>query len=59
MVIPMHYKPKDGTLDITDETPFLRLFERVTYANGRVLKLDGFTDENIQIVFMERGNEKV
>ena len=59
MVIPMHYKPKDGTLDITDETPFLRLFERVTYANGSVLKLDGFTDENIQIVFMERGNEKV
>ncbi len=51
-VIPMHYKPSDGSLDITTEQPFLSLYatEEVTRAQG-VMQIDG---ETSGIIFMER-----
>ena len=58
-VIPMHYRPKDGTVDITDEKPFLTLFNnRVRFAqpkNELVLSAEVLTEDKTEIIFMERG----
>ncbi len=53
MVIPMHYKSADCTIDITDEKPFLRLFDGVKYAIGNEVEIEEFT-KDMQIVFMTR-----
>ncbi len=53
VLIPMHYKPLDGSLDITGIEPFLRLYERgeITPIPSGVLNLDGKTKG---IFYMER-----
>lgn len=60
LVIPMHYRPSDGTVDVTDETPFLSLFkESVQFAqpkNTLVIQSNGLTEDKTEIIFMERGN---
>lgn len=60
-VIPMHYRPTDGCLDITDSTPFLELF-----APDKVQKiLDGCLDVQVKeldnlplIMYIERKNKE-
>ncbi len=55
IVIPMHYKPIDGTLDITDEKPFLSMFDNVTYApKNTAIDVNEYIKDKMQIVFMER-----
>ena len=57
IVLPMHYKPKDGTIDITDASGFLSLFESVLYANPKYetkIEKDSLTNEKTQIMYMER-----
>ena len=57
LVIPMHYKPKDGTIDITDASEFLSLFESVVYANPKYeirIEKDSLTNDETQIIYMER-----
>ncbi len=52
-VIPMHYKPKDGSLDITDAKPFLEVMSssKIQTVLGGVVEID----ENAQgVVYMER-----
>lgn len=53
IVIPMHYKPLDGQLDITDAKPFLSLFESVATTEKRGVYTPIFTEETA-IVYMER-----
>ncbi len=51
VVIPMHYRPSDGTLDITDCQPFLRLFgKNVQHVQGEI-RLDTDTQG---VIYMER-----
>lgn len=52
-VIPMHYKPQDGALDIAGIQPFLDLFEDVSVKNvlDGVIKIDASTSG---IIYMER-----
>ena len=62
IVIPMHYRPQDGSLDIADGTKFLSGFEDVERrTDGKyVFSLDFFknTSENeTKIVYMERVKE--
>ncbi|MBQ2768707.1 MAG: MBL fold metallo-hydrolase [Clostridia bacterium] len=60
-VIPMHYKPLDGTLDINTAQLFLSLFEK-----EEILKIRGgvfeFTKEDFstspKIIYMERINKR-
>ena len=52
MVIPMHYKTDDCTINIADEKPFLRLFEDVKYGKNAI-DIEEFT-KDMQIVFMTR-----
>lgn len=54
VVIPMHYRPSDGTIDITDEKQFLSLFDRVEYVGDNPLCITALTEEKTKIVFMER-----
>lgn len=55
LVIPMHYKPADGTLDITDEKPFLALFDKVVYApKNAVIEVEEYIKDKTQVLFMER-----
>lgn len=57
LVIPMHYKPKDGTIDITDASEFLSLFESVVYVNPKYeirIEKDSLTNDKTQIIYMER-----
>ena len=53
VIIPMHYKPKDGALDIANETPFLNLYEKknITRIRGGEVQIDG---QACGIIFMER-----
>lgn len=56
-VIPMHYKPLDGALDIAGIQPFLDLYK------GKPIKrvLDGVTEISTpanEIIYMERVNER-
>lgn len=59
-VIPMHYKPLDGALDITSEAEFLSFFDErqiQRVANGECeLSLDNLTEETL-ILYMERVKE--
>ncbi len=52
-VIPMHYKPKDGSLDITDAEPFLSLYkaEQVVRVPLGEVDVDGDT---CGVLYMER-----
>ncbi len=59
IVIPMHYKPADGSLDITDEKAFLSLFDNVIYApKNRALNLKEYIKDEMQILFMERKKDE-
>lgn len=60
-VIPMHYKPADGTLDINTAQLFLSLFEKeeiLRVKNGVI----EFTKEELQklprVIYMERVNNR-
>ena len=52
-VIPMHYKPKDGALDIAGIEPFLELVkgEQITRVSHRLIEIDENTNG---IIYMER-----
>ena len=56
IVIPMHYKPQDGTIDITDEKSFLQLFENVERVGDSAVELSqkDLTHKQTKIIFMER-----
>lgn len=55
IAIPMHYKPMDGTLDITDEKGFLALFDEVIPApKNQALDVKEYLTDQMQILFMER-----
>ena len=57
VVIPMHYRPKDGALDITDAQPFLRLWNKEVQNclyGEIVLKKDDLQDRETKLVYMER-----
>ncbi len=53
VVIPMHYKPVDGSLDITDAQPFLQACadKKITRITDGVLSLD---ENSRGIFYMER-----
>jgi len=53
IAIPMHYRPDDGKLDITDEKAFLSLFSSVEFAEKNTPISLAFT-ESTKILFMER-----
>ncbi len=55
-VIPMHYRPKDGSLDIAGINPFLALFERediVTAENGEI----ELNETTTGVIYMQRVKE--
>lgn len=57
IAIPMHYKPKDGTIDIASAAAFLKLFDRVTHAKDKhtvVVEKDDLNHKVTEILFMER-----
>ncbi|MBE5744544.1 MAG: MBL fold metallo-hydrolase [Clostridiales bacterium] len=55
IVIPMHYKPKDGALDITDEKPFLTLFDAVIATpKNEAIDVRDYVIDGTRILFMER-----
>lgn len=58
IVIPMHYRPKDGALDIADEQAFLSTFDKANIAfvgcETEIAKKD-VEESNAKIIFMERG----
>jgi L-ascorbate metabolism protein UlaG (beta-lactamase superfamily) len=57
IVIPMHYRPQDGTIDITDATPFLNGYTNVIYPSKRnetVINANDLKDDKTQIIYMER-----
>ncbi len=55
IVIPMHYRPQDGTLDITDETPFLSGYTHVKkIAKNTAIDCKAYFSDEMQILLMER-----
>ena len=57
IVIPMHYRPKDGVLDIQDATPFLNLCEEkeVVYVAGETeITVEDLQKARKKIIYMER-----
>lgn len=57
IVIPMHYKPIDGALDITDEKTFLSQFNTVIKTEkGQAIDVREYISNEMQILFMERKN---
>ena len=56
IVLPMHYKPLDGNIDITTEQPFLSLFDGVERLGAKkwVCDTKGILSSNLRVVFMER-----
>ncbi len=58
LVIPMHYKPQDGGLDIAGSESFLQLvkdYKQTACLNGEaVLNLDDLSKEKTEILYMER-----
>lgn len=56
IVIPMHYRPTDGTLDIATEKAFLEGFEviRPLEKYQTEIEKDGLKTEETQIIFLER-----
>ena len=57
LVIPMHYKPIDGKLDIADEKEFLSLCNiKYPVCENGVLDLDKALERKERLVFMKRRN---
>ena len=59
-VIPMHYRPNDGKLDIDEPSRFLGLFEKEQiqpFENGRNLTKKDLTEEKIFILYMEKSEK--
>lgn len=56
VVIPMHYKPCDGTIDITDAEEFLGFYEGVFCVGDSPVSLSAqdIKDKKKTIIFMER-----
>ena len=57
IVIPMHYRPKDGILDIQDATPFLNLCKdkEVVYVVGETeITAEDLQQARKKIIYMER-----
>lgn len=52
IVFPMHHRPKDGSLDITDVAPFLSLYEEkeITRAQGEM----ELTKKTQGVIYLER-----
>ena len=60
-VIPMHYRPNDGKLDIDGSARFLKLFDESEiepFANGREITEKDITKEKTLVLYMERGKIK-
>ena len=56
-IIPMHYKPMDGTIDITAATPFLALYNEDEIArvpSGETAITSETIGDGKQIIYMER-----
>ena len=58
VVIPMHYKPKDGALDIATPDRFLSLFENIIFAKSNEEFSFLKNGEKMNVVFMERGEKR-
>ena len=57
IVIPMHYRPQDGTIDITDAKAFLQGYADVIYPskkNQTIINVNDLKDDKTQIIYMER-----
>ena len=58
MVIPMHYRPQDGALDIKDASEFLQKADKnllSVYPNGQfLLKKEDLNTQKTKIIYMER-----
>lgn len=57
VVIPMHYRPKDGGLDIDGSARFLDLFDKsqiLPQGNQAEITQEDFTKEKKSILYMER-----
>ena len=54
VVVPMHYKTPDGTIDIADEKEFLSFFESVQYAGEKSVTITKELLAEQKIIFMER-----
>ena len=56
IVLPMHYKPLDGTIDITDEKPFLLLCSHVKHIGAKAywLSEEDTKANDTRVLFMER-----
>lgn len=59
ITIPMHYRPKDGSIDIMGAEEFLKLFpkESIVSVKGEIcLKREELLENAQRIIFMERKN---
>ena len=56
IAIPIHYRPQDGTIDITDATAFLSLYDKVTALGNAPFIVGNEIKEtkDTQILYMER-----
>lgn len=56
IAIPMHYRPQDGTIDITDATAFLSLYDKVRALGNAPFIVGNEIKEtkDTQILYMER-----
>ena len=56
IVLPMHYKPLDGTINITDEKLFLSLCSDVKYVGSKAYLVgeEDIKSQNARVLFMER-----
>lgn len=60
IAIPMHYRPVDGTIDITEAEEFLRLFDEkdvTAVKNGEYELRLGTLEEEMPILYMERAGK--
>ena len=57
LIVPMHYKPQDGTIDITDASPFLSAFDKKNIQSvGSAVNLsaDDIVKVRNKILYMEK-----
>ena len=55
LVIPMHYRPTDGKLDIADEKEFLAFYNKVySVCEDGIIDLENVFENKDRLVFMKR-----
>ena len=58
IVIPMHYKPTDGVLDIQTEMDFLAMFDEKTVSRAKCeveLEVENISKAEKRVLFLQRG----